>query len=703
MAYRVRSRYTPGGGVLAFFEQVSRFVSLSVALWIGVSLFLILFFSDGKVTDSFDLHLLSGIFTNGQIFLTSVILISCSGVLGAIISIPASIVLLLTRQYLDFHLSRSSRRHSFFRMHVVKNIPLFVLVSSHFLLFFLNLASAPQLTRSWFREGSKVSELLTGSHFALASLTRRQAIENRVNAKAMNSERDSIQASDAKRVQLIFVPAAQMETDEFLSEVTKIPGAIKIPFIMPRSSVIDQMDFLLRDISGITAQIARKTIHKSSDYSRIISKDRSQTMVSASPQIRFGNQLAGLGTDSMINLNDHLLYLEAQRRIILSQVQLFGFFRLVNGVPFINSSFTWLNLVADDVSRLRSAAIMDSRMDPKLNSISIIQLSGLETEFKNVKTPFRPLGWMLQDKSYEFKIVNKNIARELLQFVFDVGGRDLSNWIILPYADDNRDHPKSFAIIPSRLQILKDGQPSADFGPGFLSGDIARGLSHYLSESNSATIFPSGIPDVSLVGVTGTNKNEEPKLLFCSETEVDFVDPEFKFQSIELREKSLGQILNSLPLMPESDLAFLGKSLSSLVSRELGLGFLCQIKNQLSRETYLLKYRDTNAWNAALKGTRIKSSIFLNKSSENVAEASNNSKSKLIAAGVVHQSLKETMRPDVLREFVVLQLDHVGGQGDTEVSWNWRRLDESESDDFFAKFRFDTLHAIELSARARIR
>ena len=141
MSYKQRSKYTPGGGVLAFFEQVSRFISLSVAGWIFVAVFFILFGADSKVTDSFELRLFSSLFTDGQYLLTALMLIGMSGVLGALISLPSAFTLLLCRQYLDYQLLRmGSRRYSFVRERVLRYLPVVVLSLSHMLVLILSLA-----------------------------------------------------------------------------------------------------------------------------------------------------------------------------------------------------------------------------------------------------------------------------------------------------------------------------------------------------------------------------------------------------------------------------------------------------------------------------------------------------------------------------------------------------------------------------------
>ncbi len=173
MVYKQRSKYTPGGGVLAFFEQVSRFISLSAAGWIFLSVFFVLFGTDSKVTDSFDLRLFASLFTNGQYLLTALMLIGMSGILGALISLPSAFTLLICRQYLDYQLLRlGSRRYSFLRERVLRYLPIVVLSLSHVLVLLISITSAPQLSRSWLSEGNKISECGSNRQKFLQTLPR---------------------------------------------------------------------------------------------------------------------------------------------------------------------------------------------------------------------------------------------------------------------------------------------------------------------------------------------------------------------------------------------------------------------------------------------------------------------------------------------------------------------------------------------------
>ncbi|MEN9528741.1 MAG: hypothetical protein RI932_614 [Pseudomonadota bacterium] len=702
MVYRTRSKYTPGGGVLAFFEQVSRFVSLSVAIWIGVSLFFVLFVADGKITDSLDLRLFRGLFSEWRLFWTSLMLVGLSGLMGVLISLPASFLLLLSRQYLDFQLMRSSRRGNFFRVQLIKYLPSVVLIFSHVAVFSLNIISAPQLTRPWLKEGSRVSELLAGGHFVLSSLTRRAAVAADSEDKNRAAGSQGTAQGAPQQMHIILIPAEQMESEEFLLEQAKLPDAVRVPFVIPKSSVFEQLDTLLESTHGRTPELARKILLRPRDYTKLVSDGKAQVVVSVSPQIRFGNQLVGYGTENLGDFNESLLVQEAQRRLALSQIHLFGLFRAFDGVPFGGSGLSWINLVADDVIRLRKNAALATGLNQNVNSLVIVQLAGMEKEFRSVRSPFRPSGWMLTKASYESRIVNKNLVRELIQYLHDVGARDKASWMILPYADDQRTNPRSFALISSRSDLAQNIRQSSGVEIGFLGADIARELSRHFEENPSAIKGPATVANAlpSTASVTPTGER-----LSCVETEVDFADAGFKFQPVDLRERSLGQLLNSLPAMPDSDLAVLGKSMSSLVSRELGLGFLCRTWNQSIEEVYLLKYKGIYGWSGASKGLRQGGSVLLNRASQQSAgELGRGTRARSTVASVAQVPASvQKIQTEVLEEFVVLHLVPEQSEGRDAAVWSWRRLDSRESQYFFSKFQTDALHAIELSARARIR
>jgi len=703
MVYRTRSKYTPGGGVLAFFEQVSRFVSLSVAIWIGVSLVFVLFVADGKITDSLDLRLFRGLFSEWRLFWTTLMLVGLSGLMGVLISLPASVLLLLSRQYLDFQLLRSSRRGNFIRVQIIKYLPAAVLVFSHVAVFSLNVISAPQLTRPWLKEGSRVSELLAGGHFVLTSLTRRtHAIPAPTNSKAEPAAANDAATNSSKQMHIILVPADQLESEEFAAEQAKLADAVRVPFVISKSSVVEQLDTLLESTPGRTPQVARKALQNLSSSKRVIIDGNSQVLVSVSPQIRFGNQLLGRGTEKLGDFNDSLLIQEAQRRLALSQLHLFGLFRVFDGVPFASSGLSWINLIADDVARLRKSAALATGMKQNQSAMVIIQLSGLEREFRSVRAPFRPVGWMLTQPSYESRIVNKNLVRELVQYLHDVGARDTASWIILPYADDQRTNPQSFAIISSRSELAQNMRQSLGVELGFLHSDFAREIGRHLNEVGAEPSSPK-LPVGNSTSV-GTNVGAGERL-HCFETEVDFADPGFKFQPVDLRERSLGQLLNSLPSMPDADLAVLGKSMSSLMSRELGLGFLCRTWSQSIEDVYLLKYKGIYGWSGASKGLRQGGAVLLNRGSlQNLGESNRSARNRVVSivpTSLPAQSYK--IHPEVLEEFVVLHLVPEQTETREATSWSWRPLDARESQFFFSKFQTDALHAIELSARARIR
>ena len=705
MAYRTRSKYTSGGGVLAFFEQVSRFVSLSVVGWMTLSLFFILFAADGKITDSFDLHLFKGLFTQWELFWTVVVLLALNGLWGALVALPAAMVLFLSRQYLDFQATRASRRSAIFRIQFAKSLPVAILILSHVAALVLNFIAAPQLTRSWFREGNRFSTMLAGGHFVMTSLTRSSVITNQLPKKQLHLKEKNAAGKDAlnRRVYIFMLPAEQIESEEFISEQSKIADAVRVPFVIPKSSVTEQVDSLLSKVRGPTAELARKTLSQPRNYSEVIAAKQSKTIVSMSPQLRFGSQLAGYGSESLGNFRDVFLLQEAQRRIVLSQVHFFAVFRILDGVGSLNQNLGWLNLIADDVARLRSISNLERSGFGSANSITIVQLSGLESTFAGVQPPFRPIGWSSQLTSYEKRMINKNMIREIVQFLQDLGAAENSLWVILPYADDKRLNPRSFALFSGQLSELHDQAKTNSSHLGFLGDEVAREMSRFLSEGKESAEIKSSQRTIA-TSISGKSGLLAPRArLECFETEVDFSDPGFSFQSSERRERSLGELLNSLPLLPDSDLAFLTRSASSLISRDLGLGFICRTAFQSIEETYLLKYKRSDSVGPILSLNRMGPSVLLARPASQFPDSSSNSK---VRGGLEREKSDESLaalQSDVLDEFTVHQyVPVVGSEASGERAWGWRRMDEREVKGFFGKHEFDALEAIELSARARI-
>lgn len=691
MVYKQRSKYTPGGGVLAFFEQVSRFISLSVAGWIFLSVFFILFGTDSKVTDSFSLRLFSSLFTDGQYLMTALMLIGMSGILGALIALPSAFTLLLCRQYLDFQLIRlGSRRYSFVRERVLRYVPVGVLLLSHLFVLLLSLASAPQLSRSWINEGNKPSEWLAGGHFVLTSLTRGAPPFSAAPlvSSGKNQKSGSSFQQQGSRVHIFLVPAEQMDNLEFREEIEKLNKAVSVPFIIQRSSINEQLDSLMLNFAGDTPELARKALSLPKSYNRIVTKKNSQAIVSISPQIRFGKELAGYGTEYLTGFNDSIMHQETQRRLVLSQVHLFGVFRAFNGVPLLSPNLHWLNLIADDVARIREASSLVAALDSDKNSIIIVQLFGLEHVFTNVNPPFRPVGWQLNQASYEKRMVSKKITRELFQYLNDFAHGGRSRWIMLPYADDKRLNPRSFAIY-SRADEKFSKYMGVVNDALYTNEDVARALS-------DAHMRPATVK-------TNLNAQAEPRsTLECYETELDLKSPEFSFQPIFSRERSLGQLLNYLPQMRDSDLSFLGRSGTSFVTRELGLGFLCRHFGLGRPEYYLLKFRGTREQLTTSAATRRFYSVFVE-----WGEGSRSDKIRL--KGLENRELENSdadvvnISKDVLREFTVTKLtkEPTGIGGDEQTVW--KLLDYESTNYFFERFNKPVLEAIEISARARIR
>lgn len=691
MVYKQRSKYTPGGGVLAFFEQVSRFISLSAAGWIFLSVFFVLFGTDSKVTDSFDLRLFASLFTNGQYLLTALMLIGMSGILGALISLPSAFTLLICRQYLDYQLLRlGSRRYSFLTERVLRYLPIVVLSLSHVLVLLISITSAPQLSRGWLSEGNKISEWIAGGHFVLTSVTRSVHSSEPLAAQRNEKSGNAVPTTQTrgKKLHLFLLPAEQMDSNDFKSEVEKFNQTVSVPFIMQRSSVNEQVESLMLSLSGETADLARKALAFPKNYNRVLTKKNSQAVVSISPQIRFGKELAGYGTEYLTGFNDSIMHQETQRRLVLSQIQLFGVFRIFSGVPFLSSNLQWLNLIADDVARIRTVSKLVSALDQNKEGIIITQLFGLEHLFSNVTPPFRPVGWRLSQASYEKRIVNKKLTRELFQYLANLARDENNRWIILPYADDKRLNPKSVALFSKRDAGFYS-QINSSSDSLYTNEDFARAL---------ALDFVRG--RLSKVSKTSDGANSS---LECFETELDLKNFDFSFQAVFNRERSLSQLLNYLPQMRDSDLSFLGRSGTSFVTRELGLGFLCRDFSMGRPEQYLLKFRGT--------GEQLTTNVSKNKFYSALVQWTDRRGSEKPKVSTFDDT-KGAERPlgdtlninrSVLKEFTVTKLtrEMSGPLGEEQAVW--KMLDEKSTDYFFERFQRSVLEAIEASARARIR
>lgn len=706
MAYRSRSKFTPGGGVLAFFEQVSRFVSLSVVGWLVVSLCLILFAADGKITDSFDLRLVKGLFTNFQLFWTAMLILAFNGVLGGLIALPSAVVLLLCRQYLDYQAGRMSRRGGAWKVKLVRSLPVAVLLLSHALVLFFNLVSAPQLTRDWFKEESRFSSAMLTTHFVLGSLTRKSYVETKNDGKIEKPQPNAAgkvnEQSEVRRLHLLMLPADLMESDDFKAEQSKVRDSERIPFVISGSNIVEQLDSLFASLRGPMSDLFDKTLHSAQDYGIAKRTSDSLVLISLSPQLRFGRQPVGLGSDSLANLKDKLLVYESQRRLLLSQFQIFGMIRVFDGIPFFGQKINWLEIVSDDVARIRKSGSQISALDKKnSSSIVVIQLDSLENRFTSVHPPFRPKGWPLRISSHERRLVIKNIFRELTQYIQDnaSGAQDL--WLMLPYTDEKRIKPVSFAVIKSGFDFMNELKTKGQTGLGVMNDELGQRLVKFLS-GNVQVHLPETAHDPKASGLSSSPR------LRCFETEVDAESSNLQFQSSDVRERSLGELLNSMIQMPEDDLRFLSRGSLNLIAREPGFGFVCRTENQSINETFLLKYNTGDTQLHRLPGSNFFASILISKQQAAGDSSAKSSSARLTQIGNASANLKPldefAMKRDVLSDFAVYQLlPDSNPQGETVVQSSWRVLDRREAQMFFAKFEVETLRALETFARARIR
>ncbi|MEY3902928.1 MAG: hypothetical protein RL189_2234 [Pseudomonadota bacterium] len=697
MAYRSRSKYTPGGGVLAFFEQVSRFVSLSVLGWVILSVFLILFVADGKITDSFDLRLVKSVFTDWRLFGTAASLLALNGIIGAIIALPAAFVLLMSRQYLDYHAGRTSRRGGAIKVKLVRTLPVAILILSHLSVLFLNLVSAPQITRNWFKKESHFASMTVGIHFVLTSLTRASFDKSSgATGKGSGSAKNDA-AKSGRRLTVFMMPADFIESDDFKAEMVKLKGAQRIPFIMSRSNLIEQLDSLFASNDSRTFDLFRKVLAAPHDYGNLQKDGGSDVLLSLSPQVRFGRQPLGLASNSLAGLKETLFVYEAQRRLILSQFQIFSALRLLDGLPFFGRNMEWLDLVSDDVARIRRSARLSNESAEGSKSVSVIQLSAFESRFSSIQAPFKPLGWPEKISAYEKRLITKNIVRELTQFLHDSAANEKGLWAILPYADDRRVNPVSYALVKENADLNSNLNERQMHTFGMFENELGQLLGQFV--------------DSELLPVTPENNAQNAKIsqpgkvrLMCSVTEVDSAGSDFQFQSSEQREKSLGELLNSLSQLPLGDLAFLSKKSLNLIARDPGIGFLCRTDQQSIDETYLLKFQGYSKLTGV---SELPPSILVAKGQASAGGLPRQQGGRLSAAPSERLSLPRTfdeisLQRDVLNEFLLFQLQPSDATSEPQRSFLWRSLDSREQELFFSKFEIETLKAIENFARARI-
>jgi hypothetical protein len=190
----------------------------------------------------------------------------------------------------------------------------------------------------------------------------------------------------------------------------------------------------------------------------------------------------------------------------------------------------------------------------------------------------------------------------------------------------------------------------------------------------------------------------------CSETEVDFTSTGFQFLASEAREHGFSQLLNAVSVMSEVDLAFLSKSASRLVGRDLGLGLLCKSFIPELNNVYLLKHKGGYSGAVSVAELMPSSSVVLGTSEKRQPSGDKVSRARAFVTPESLRGVTLNLEPDVLKEFLILknassQVKSFSGQETSE----WLALDALESKAFYAQFEVDTLSAIERSARARIR
>jgi hypothetical protein len=702
MAYKSRSKYTPGGGVLAFFEQVSRFVSLSVLGWVATSLFFILFLADGKITDSFDLRLLKGVFSDVHLTWTALVLVAMSGIVGGLLSLPSAVVLFLTRQYLDFHSARSSRKSGLIRVKIVRSLPVTILVLCHLTAVLFGLVSAPQLTRNWFESGSRFSSSLTGIHFVLSSLSRKSfGTEGSESLLSQGKRAEDTTAANrnSKHVQIFFVPADVLESEEFQSEQSKLKDAQKIKFIMTKSNLSEQIDDLFSEGTGQTSRLVKKIVRSPRHYGRVQRDKDFSALLSISPQLRFGRAPYGRGTDSVAQMTEEILVYESQRRLVASQVQLFGVFRLFEGLPILGRQMDWLDLVSDDIARIRAVAKENSAHRAALKSLSIIQLSALERGFESVNVPFRSFGWPEKISQHEKRLIIKNTLRELSQYIQDVSSGVDVLWVVLPYADDKRISPASFAFVKPGVSLPNEFRPGTESHFGVMNVEMGRFLRGFLGES--ALTGPSELHS----GQTISSK-AKPETIRCFESEVDLESNDFLFQPAESRQRSLGQLLNFLPQLPKGDLEFLSRGTLHLVARDPGFGFVCKVENQAFETTYLIKpalssedakFERRDPTNTSI----LVSSAHSGRDAQQVSSRQRNLNSSQVVSGSAKFE-NNVFKGEVLSGFRVFVFTQKNDDSSAAML-GLREFDKRESLEFFARFEPETLQAFEGFARARIR
>jgi hypothetical protein len=539
--------------------------------------------------------------------------------------------------------------------------------------------------------------MTVGSHFVLTSLTRASFDMSSGVAGRPNSAPQNDALKSGRRLTVFMMPADFLESDDFKAEMVKLKGAQRIPFIMSRSNLIEQLDSLFASNNNRTFDLFRRVLAAPHEYGKLQKSSGSDVLLSLSPQVRFGSQPLGLAANSLAGLKEKLFVYEAQRRLILSQFQIFSALRLLDGLPFVGRNMEWLDLVSDDVARIRRSARLSSESLSNSKSLSVIQLSAFESRFSSIQAPFRPLGWPETISGYEKRLITKNIVRELTQYLHDSAANENSLWAILPYADDRRVNPVSYALVKENIDLTSKLNERQMQTFGLFENELGRLLGQFV-DSELAPVMPE-------TNAPGAKNNSSGKLkLMCSVTEVDSAGGDFQFQSSQQREKSLGELLNSLSQLPLGDLVFLSKKSLNLIARDPGIGFLCRTDQQSIDETYLLKFQGYSKLTGV---SELPPSILVARGKGSAGGAARQQGGKVSAATSDKLS---TPRPfdevylerDVLNEFLLFQLQPSEATTDSQKAFVWRSLDAREQELFFSKFEIETLKVIENFARARI-
>jgi hypothetical protein len=708
MTYRSRTKYTPGGGPVVLLGQVSRFVSFSVLGWCLLSLFLILFVSEGKITDSFDLKLLKGLFTNFDLFGTALILLGLNGVLGAILSIPAIICLFLSRTFVEYHLSRYSLRGRILKLKLVKIIPLFILLLSHFIGLIFNLISAPQVISSWFRDDGQIASTVSATHFAMTDLIA--SFYDRSGLKpSVPVQKKIINSHINKKIHLFLLPADVLEDEDFKQELLKKKKDIKpVLFLMTGSNILEELTTLLSAGSGPTTEFLKSQIHLPENYGQVLKSEGTSSLLLLSPHLQFGRNLYGHGVESLEELKEEILMNEAQRRLVLSQISIMGALRWLGRFSFPGYQFSWGKLVDDDVYKLKEARQL-SELDVKNSSfISFIQLSSMEKKFSSIQVPFRSVGWPSRISKNERRRLFAEVISEIENLLAEQSEPSKGLWMIVPYADDRRTNPLSLAYVKEKSDYLIHSIDERE-GKFFLSmNHLGKGIARYLGEvkQDNGKMSQASTPSITPSGVVMNALGKSPALINCFETEVDPHGVGFYFQGTEFRERALSVFLNNLFNIPESELKLLGQKSLNLLTRDPGFGIICKADSKDDEDLYLLRFNPKERRLYSAHDSSISSSSLMLKvghSLESISSSIENKSGTFVSRNVSSKTATMTsIKNSILEEFDVFKigpLTNSKSEGQTSL----RMLGDEESKMFFLKFGAEANEVIESFLRTRIR